>query len=134
MKKSLNIILLIVSATLIGICFVYLEGDGLKPWCFGIGAGFLGFSVSNLVMLYWSKKYPKEMKQAEIDYKDERSEIIRNKAKARSSDIIQWTIMAVAWITILADFALWITVLLVGVFLLKTILELILMNKYNNEM
>ncbi|MCI6275387.1 MAG: hypothetical protein MR639_01345 [Clostridium sp.] len=74
------------------------------------------------------------MKQSEIDYKDERNEMIRNKAKAKCSDIIQWTIMIVAWITIFADFPLWITLTLVGVFILKSILDLYLMNKYNNEM
>lgn len=74
------------------------------------------------------------MKQSEIDYKDERNEMIRNKAKAKCYDIIQWTIMIVAWITIFADFPLWITLTLVGVFILKSILDLYLMNKYNNEM
>lgn len=136
-KKSSNIILLIAGAILIASSFVFLKSGAFKMLngaCFGIGAGIMGLSISNLLMSHWYKKYPKELKQAEIDSKDERSETIRNKAKAQCSDIIQWIIMAVAWVTIFADFALWITLLLVGVFLLKNILELILMNKYNNEM
>lgn len=85
-------------------------------------------------MLHWYHKHPKELKQAEIDSKDERSEIIRNKAKAKCSDMIQWAVMAAAWVTIFANFPLWITLLLVGIFLLKDILEFNLMNKYNNQM
>lgn len=136
-KKSLNIVLLVLGAIMIVFSIIYLKDDSVKTLggaCLGIGAGLMGLATANLIMLSWYKKHPKEMKQSEIDYQDERNEMIRNKAKAKCSDIIQWSIMAVAWITIFADFPLWITLTLIGVFILKSILELYLMNKYNNEM
>lgn len=136
-KKSFNITLLAIGVILIALSFIFGNNDTYKLFhgaFLGIGAGIIGLAFSNLLMMRWYNKHPNELKQAEIDAQDERSEIIRNKAKAKCSDIIQWVIMAMAWVTILADFPLWITLLLVSVFLLKSILELILMNKYNNQM
>lgn len=136
-KKSFNIILLMIGVILIALSFTFLKGEAYKTFngaCLGIGAGAIGLAFSNLLMLHWYHKHPKELKQSEIDSKDERSEIIRYKAKAKCSDMIQWAVMAAAWVTIFANFPLWITLLLVGIFLLKDILEFILMNKYNNQM
>lgn len=136
-KKSFNIVLLTAGAVLIVLSFVFLKSEEYKTFngaLLGIGAGMVGLSISELFMIYWYNKHPQEMKQAEIEAQDERNEIIRNKAKAKCSDIIQWAVMAAAWVTIFAGCPLWITLLLVGIFLLKNILELIIMNKYNNEM
>lgn len=136
-KKTFYIILMIIGVILIAFSFVFANNEDYKTLngaFLGIGAGGIGLSVSNLLMIFWYDKHPNELKLAEIDVHDERNEIIRNKAKAKCSDIIQWTVMAVAWITIFADFPLWSTLLLVAVFLFKNILELILMNQYNKEM
>lgn len=136
-KKLLNIILLIVGITLIAFSILFLKDDAVKTYngvCLGLGTGLLAISVSNLAILNRYKKHPDELKQSEIDYKDERNQIIRNKAKAMCSDIIQWCVMIAAWITIFAGFPLWITLTLVGIFLLKNILELYLISKYNKEM
>lgn len=87
-KKSFNIILLMIGVILIALSFTFLKGEAYKTFngaCLGIGAGAIGLAFSNLLMLHWYHKHPKELKQAEIDSKDERSEIIRNKAKAKCS-------------------------------------------------
>ena len=136
-KKSLNIILLVLSVALIVFSFICLREDALKRLngvCIGIGTGLIGLSIANLTMLNWYKKHPEEKKQSEIDFKDERNEIIRNRAKAKCSDVIKWVIMAVVWITIFTDSHLWLTLTLVGIFIFKDIFELYLINKYNKEM
>lgn len=136
-KKSINIILLFIGIILIALSFIFLKNEAYKTLngaLIGIGAAAVGLAFSNLMMIHWYHKHPEDLKQAEIEAQDERNEIIRNKAKAKCADIVQWAVMVMAWITILVDFPLWSTLVLIGIFLLKNILEFILMNKYNNEM
>lgn len=136
-NKIVTILLLILGVALMLISIFFLSNESakvLQGTCLGLGAGLLCFSASNMVLQNWYKKHPKEMKQAEVDFNDERNRLIRNRAKAKCADILQWLVMGVAWITILANFPLWVTLLLVGVFLLKTILELYFTMKYEKEM
>ena len=51
-----------------------------------------------------------------------------------SADIIQWCILALAAVSSVMDAQLWVTLVIVGVFLLKNVLEVILMIKYEKEM
>lgn len=60
--------------------------------------------------------------------------MIRNKAKAKVGDIIQWLIMGIAYITIVIDAPLWVTLVVVGVFLLKNVLEVYFMNRFQKEL
>lgn len=102
--------------------------------CIGVGAGLFGGCVSRLWMIWYNGRHPKQARQQEIEFADERNTMLRNKAKAKTSDIIQWCIMGVAYLTILIDAPLWITLVTVGVFLLKTVLEIYLMDKYGKEL
>ena len=70
----------------------------------------------------------------EIEFSDERNTMIRNKAKAKVGDIIQWLIMGIAYITIVIDAPLWVTLVVIGVFLLKNELEVYFMNKFQKEL
>lgn len=136
-KRILYITVMIIGIILIAFSLICVENEAYKMLngaLLGIGAGGVGLALSNLLMLSWYDKHPKELRLSEIEAQDERNEMIRNKAKAKASDIIQWTVMILAWITIFADLPLWITLLLVSVFLFKNILELALMNTYSNEM
>ena len=65
-----------------------------------------------------------KMELNEMEDKDRRNQFIRNKARAISGEILHWLLMAGAWICIF---------LLVGVFLLKTITDLILMAYYQHK-
>ena len=74
------------------------------------------------------------MKLNEIEEKDERNQLIRDKAQAKSGEILHWLLMAGAWIGIFLDAPMWITLLLVGIFLLKTVLDFIFMSYYQKKM
>lgn len=74
------------------------------------------------------------MKINEIEEKDERNQLIRSKAQAISGEILHWLLMAGAWVCIFFDAPLWIVLTLVGAFLLKTILDFILMAYYQRKM
>ena len=136
-KKVINIGFLIFGIALFIFGGVLLKGDEVKSIngiCIGIGASLFGMSISNLCMINFNKKHPDELKQSEIEFSDERNTMIRNKAKAKVADIIQWFIMGIAYITILISASLWVTLTVVGVFLLKYVLELYFMNKYQKEL
>lgn len=136
-KKILNIIMLVIGIALFAFGGVFLKGEAVKSFggvCIGVGAGMFGMSISNLWMLNFNKKHPDELKQSEIEFADERNSMIRNKAKAKTADIIQWFIMGIAYMSIMINAPLWVTLIIVGIFLLKNILELYLMSKYQKEL
>ena len=85
-------------------------------------------------MRHWEKKDPAAMRQAEIEANDERNVAIRRRAQAVSGEVLQWGVMAAAWLSIGLGAPLWVTLAAVGVFLAKSVLELCLMARYQREM
>ncbi len=135
-SKSFYIVMLII-----GVCCVvvslFLNKEEVKSIAgvlIGIGTGTIGLCISGLWMNHIERKNPELEKQAQIDYNDERNTAIRNRAKAKAGDITQWLIMGIAYITILISAPLWVTLVIVIVFLIYNILGLYLMNKYQKEM
>ena len=100
----------------------------------GVGAGLIGMSISNLIMNRMLEKDPKLKRKNEIEFKDERNISIRNHAKAKAADIIQWFIMGIAYLTILIGSPIWVTLLIVVVFMLYHGLTAYYVSKYQNEM
>ena len=100
----------------------------------GIGAGLFGYGIAKWCVGLWGAKNPDLMKSNEIEEKDERNQLIRSKAQAISGEILHWLLMAGAWVCIFFDAPLWIVLTLVGAFLLKTILDFILMAYYQHKM
>ncbi|NBK93295.1 hypothetical protein D5278_15125 [bacterium 1XD21-13] len=79
-------------------------------------------------------EFPEAVRQEEIELHDERNTQIRNRAKARTSDITRWVVIALAWVNFLVRGALWMTLALIGVFVLMYILDFCYMEKYQGEM
>ena len=100
----------------------------------GVGAGLFGYGIAKWLLGCWGKKNPDLMKQTEIEAKDERNQMIRNKAQAISGEWLHWLLMAGAWTAIFMNVPLWVTLAFVSVFLLKTIFDLILTAYYQRKM
>ena len=100
----------------------------------GVGAGLFGFGISKFMVGRWEDKNPEIFKQKIIEEKDERNQMIRNKSQAISGEVIHWALMAGAWIAIFFDAPLWITLAFVGVFLLKTALDIMFTAYYQKRM
>ena len=79
-------------------------------------------------------EFPEAVRQEEIEFHDERNTQIRNRAKARTSDITRWVIIALVWVNYMVRGAWWMTLALSGVFLLMYILDFCYTEKYQNEM
>lgn len=100
----------------------------------GVGSGLLAMGFANWRMLRWAERDPVQMRRDEIAASDERSVAIRRRAQAVSGEVLQWGVMAAAWLSIGFGAPLWITLAAVGVFLGKSVLELYLMVRYQREM
>lgn len=114
-----------------------LEGhvsDSVGGMLMGVGCSLMGFGGSQVLMRHREKKDPAVMRQAEIEAKDERNVAIRRRAQAVSGEVLQWAVMAAAWLAIGLGAPLWVTLAAVGVFLAKSVLELCLMVRYQREM
>ena len=102
--------------------------------CIGAGALLFSLCLGKLQRLSREKEFPWAVRQEEIEFHDERNTQIRNRAKARTSDISRWVVAALAWINFLVQGYLWMTLALMGVFVLAYILDFCYIEKYQNEM
>ncbi|PKD14584.1 hypothetical protein APC1461_1242 [Bifidobacterium longum] len=66
----------------------------------GIGAGLFGYGIAKWCVALWGAKNPDLMKINEIEEKDERNQLIRNKAQAISGEVLNWLLMAGAWVCV----------------------------------
>ena len=138
MKKSgTGFLLLIILG--VAVAVTRLLPDGILPKqvagvMLGIGAGLAGMSLSNYLVWNTERKNPAMMKQAEIERRDERNEVIRSRAKAKAGDITKWVVMALAYVSIVLSAPLWVTLVIVGVFLFYEFTCLYFYGKYQKEM
>jgi hypothetical protein len=100
----------------------------------GIGTGLLGFGIAKWLVALWGERNPELMRANEIEMKDERNQMIRNKAQAVSGEILHWLMIAGAWVGIITNAQIWMILLFVGLFILKTILDFVFMAKYQKKM
>ncbi len=132
-KKSTFYIMGVVISTLMIILSQFVELNSHAGILLGTGAGVIGASITRLYFIRLEKKNPDIIKQNEIELKDERNILIREKAKAKSADIMQWLIMIIAYVTIFVNAPLWMTLLAIGIFVLYIIIQIYYINKFNKE-
>ena len=138
MKKKpflyLMITILGVISVAFGIILYNKIPDNVDGVLIGLGVGLASAGISMWRFFRMEKKDPEKWKQHEIESQDERNVIIRLKAQAKAGEILQWAVMAVAWVAIFLDAPLWVILTAIGIFFFKTFLELILMSRYQKEM
>ena len=133
-RKSMFYISALIISIIMIILSQFVELNSHSGILLGTGAGAIGASISKLYFINLEKKNPEIIKENEIELQDERNVLIRQKAKAKSADIIQWLIMLVAYLEILVNAPLWITLITIGVFVLYNIIQIYYVNKFNKEM
>lgn len=132
-KKSMFYITALSISIIMIIGSLFVELDSLSGLLLGTGAGVFGANIAKLYFINFAKKNPDIIKENEIEFKDERNVLIRQRAKAKSADIIQWLIMLIAYLTILLNTPLWVTLVIVGIFVLYNIIQIYYINKFNKE-
>ena len=133
-KKSTFYVMAITISVIMIILSQFVELNSHSGILLGTGAGVLGANIAKLYFINLEKKNPDIVKENEIELKDERNVLILQKAKAKSADITQWLIMLVAYLEILVNAPLWITLVTIGIFVLYNIIQIYYVNKFNKEM
>lgn len=136
-KKTLSYLIVgIIGIALIVSAFV-LDGrvpDTIDGTLMGVGTSLTGLGIVRWRFTRWERKDPTKWKQYMIESHDERNAAIRLRAQAIAGDILQWTVLAAAWVAIFFDAPLWVILAAVGIFLFKTILEMCLTAGYQRKM
>ena len=133
-KKSMFYTMAIIISVIMIILSQFVELNSHSGILLGTGAGVIGASIAKLYSINLEKKNPDIKKENEIELQDERNTLIRQKAKAKSADIVQWLIMLIAYLEIFVNAPLWIILLTVGIFILYNIIQIYYINKFNKEM
>ena len=133
-KKSTFYVMAIITSIIMIILSQFVELNSHSGILLGTGAGVIGASIAKLYSINLEKKNPDMIKENEIELKDERNVLIRQRAKAKSADITQWLIMIIAYLEIFVNAPLWIILLTVGIFVLYNIIQIYYINKFNKEM
>ena len=133
-KKSMFYITAIIISVIMIIVSQFVELNSHSGILLGTGAGVLGANIAKLYFINLEKKNPDIVKKNEIELKDERNILIRQRAKAKSADIIQWLIMLIAYLEIFVNAPLWIILVTIGIFVLYNIIQIYYINKFNKEM
>ncbi len=136
-KKEMNILAIVVGVVLMACAIFFIRDESMKTvdgLFIGIGAGLIGMGAANIVSAHIETLSPPLAQQKEIEYQDERNTMIRYRAKAMVGDILQWLVVGIAFISILVNAPVWLTLIVVGVVVIKFVLEMYFNVKYQQEM
>ena len=135
-KKTLYIAFIVM-----GLCFAAAAlilwdaiSSSLGGALMGSGSGMAAIGLTRLLMLRLETKDPAQARRKEIEVNDERNVAIRRRAKALSGDVLQWAVIAAAWVSLGFDAPLWVTVVAILTFVSKSVLEVYLVARYQREM
>lgn len=137
MKKQTQAILLLILA--LGMLAAALLLHDIVPKTvggvlIGAGGGLLGAAVSMLAHARLRARNPELKRQEDIEAKDERNRLIRWRAQALAGSIVQWLVLALAYVMILLDLPLWLTLVTVLIFLSHAVISAALSVRYQKEM
>ena len=136
-KKKTLLILGIIASLILQFIGIFLGSEDrriVSGICLTIYVLLYTLCINKLSRMSREAEFPEAVRQEEIELHDERNTQIRNRAKARTSDITRWVVIALAWVNFLVRGALWMTLALIGVFVLMYILDFCYMEKYQGEM
>lgn len=114
------------------------EADGILktlPYiCLGVGSGIFGGNLGTALRNKAMLKNPQAAKQMEIEQKDERNQVISNKAKARAYDLMIFVYAAILLAFALMQVDIYIILTLVAVYLFFIFANVYYLTKYSKEM
>ncbi len=141
-KVGLHVFLSVVGFIIFAAGLVLLkllpDADGILkvlPYiCVGVGAGVFGGNLGTAIVNNTIMKNPKMAKQVEIEEKDERNEVIRNKAKARAYDLMVYVYSAVLLAFALMQVNMYVILILAIMYLFINFTYIYYRIKYHKEM
>lgn len=139
-RKVVKIELLIGVCLILGSLLMYslsIEGEFLSrinSLLLALGCGCLGGSLGGFYQIKKLERNPKMIELFEISAEDERNKMIRYMANSKAGDITNWMLLVIAYISIIMGLPVWISILLISVFVLKYVLWFFYIKKYNDCM
>lgn len=136
-RKTLYLALVIVGLCLVIAALILREADipdSVGGALMGSGSGLAAMGLAQLLTLRAEQKDPVQARKKEIEVRDERNVAIRRRAKALSGDVLQWAVIAAAWVSLGFDAPLWVTLAAIVTFVAKSALEVYLVVRYQREM
>ena len=135
-KKTLYIAFIVIGLCFAAAALILWEAipNSLGGVLMGSGSGMAAIGLTQLLMLCLDTKDPAQARKKEIEVNDERNVAIRRRAKALSGDVLQWAVIAAAWVSLGFYAPLWVTVVAIVTFVSKSVLEVYLVARYQREM
>lgn len=138
MKKQVFYAVLAVIGACLSVLALVLRNfsvpDSIGGMLMGMGSGLCAMGLAQMLTLRIDQRHPEQARQSEIAAKDERNIAIRRRAKALSGDMLQWAVMVGAWLSIGLGAPLWIVLLAITVFVLKSVIDVCLIVHYQKLM
>ena len=136
-KKKLYTFLLAASLCLVGAAFL-LRNAGLpyrvNAALFGMATTLSCIGVPRLLALWSEEASPSEAQRNRIESGDERNTALRNRSKALSGDLLQWSLLGCFWLSVGLDAPLGVTAAAGVLFAAKGVLEAVLLRRFQREM
>ena len=123
-----GLVLMISSRDAVGVL------ETLPYICVGLGSGIFGGSIGTALKNRTMLKDPQAAKYVEIEQKDERNQAVNNRSKARVYDLMIYVYAAVILSFALMQVNMYVTLVLVVIYLFFIFANVYYLNKYNKEM
>lgn len=137
-KKLVYIIMMIICILATAVGFLLrltpISYRPLEGFLIGIGMGCFFATLCHYLSIISEEKNPKVKRENEINLSDERNIMLRNHAKAKAGDIVQWIMIIVAMISILFDAPMYFTGIMVLIYIIKATLDLYFIGYYAKRM
>ncbi len=117
--------------------FFFLRGavaKGVEAVLLAAGVSLSAGSGVSLFFKREERRHPEQTRREHIEYADERSVMIRERAKAKAGDIVCWLVMGIAYVLIWQDAPLWLTGLCVGVFCVYHLMTVLLCRRLDKTL
>ena len=142
MKSNRRKLFLLIAGSIIGVALIVtgvwlLKGEEMKSLsgiCIGLGAAALANVAGYLINCNKSIKHPEMFRKKRIKTNDERNTIIRDKATAKSHNILLWLMFAAILVFIFFNAELYITLSLAGLIVVQFITYLAYFNYFSKRM
>ena len=102
--------------------------------CVGLGSGIFGGNIGTALKNRAMLKDPQAAKYVEIEQKDERNQAVNHRSKARVYDLMIYVYAAVILSFALMQVNMYVTLVLVVIYLFFVFANVYYLNKYNKEM
>jgi len=102
--------------------------------CIGIGTGIFGQNIGTVISSLALRNDPQSAKKIEIETKDERNTAIRNRAKAKSYDLMVMVFGALMMAFALMQVDMYVTLTFVAAYLFIVFSSIYYLSKFQKEM